>query len=146
MLGGIFSERGMVAVEKGLAALSLRHRVIADNVANLNTPGYKRGDVSFAEQLTAYLDDLAARKAARANGGNAGDPLGATAASAPRAPEAFTPQFYRVNSAGRLDGNNVDIEAEMARLAENALLYEAASRQASVKLGLLRLAITEGRR
>lgn len=136
---GIFGERGFLALEKGLEALALRHRVLADNVANANTPGFKRADVSFAAELAAYLDRQAGRRGAPLRGGSGG------AAGAGQA--EFRPRIWRmVTTSQRLDGNNVDIEAEMARLAENALLYEAAVRQLSAKLNCLRLAITEGRR
>lgn len=46
----------------------------------------------------------------------------------------------------RNDGNNVDIDAEMAMLAENTIYYQALVQQLNNSLGLLRLAITEGRR
>lgn len=129
MLGKVFNERGFLALEKGLEALSLRHGVIADNIANANTPGFKKSEVSFASELLRFLDERG-RSAPSA----AGDP-------------AFRPRVFRVaGTAQRLDGNNVDVEEEMAKLAENTLLYEATARQISSELTRLRLAISEGRR
>lgn len=131
MLGKVFNERGFLALEKGLEALSLRHRVISDNVANANTPGFKKSEVSFAFELSRFLD-------ARDRAGSG--PAGAEAA-------AFRPRVFRVaGTSQRLDGNNVDVEEEMAKLAENTLLYEATTRQISSELTRLRLAISEGRR
>lgn len=126
MIDGVFQGRGMKALEKGIEALNLRHRVIADNIANANTPGFKKTEVSFTQELSRYLS-----QSERPGG----------------AQRPFEPKAYRVNTTShRLDGNNVDIEQEMARLAENTLLYEAVARQLSQKLTFLRLAITEGRR
>ncbi len=131
---GIFGERGLLALEKGLEGLALRHRVLANNIANANTPGFKKSEVSFASELAAYLD-----RQPRERG------VALLAGGADR--EEFRPRVYRVLATSqRVDGNNVDIEEEMAKLAENTLLYEAAVRQLSAKLNYLRLAITEGRR
>ncbi len=139
MTEGIFGERGTRALEHGLWALALRQRVISDNVANANTPGFKRGDVSFARELESYLDAAAAWDGARGSAGSA-------AGGGGPAP-AFRPTFYRqTGTAGRLDGNNVDMEREMASLLETALLYQATVRQLSGKLRILQLAVSEGRR
>ncbi len=141
MTEAIFGERGTLALEHGLWALALRQRVIADNVANANTPGFKRGDVSFARELQSYLD--AAGAWGGAGQGAAGAAGGAGGGPAP----TFRPTVYReTGTAGRLDGNNVDMEREMASLLETALLYQAAVRQLSGKLRILQLAVSEGRR
>lgn len=129
MLADMFGSRGFRALEGGLGALSLRHRVIANNIANSNTPGFKKSEVSFARELAAFLE---------AGGGGAGGGAGGA---------RFQPRVLRVDTtAQRVDGNNVDVEEEMAKLAENTLLYQAVSRRLSGKISLLRLAITEGRR
>lgn len=131
MLGEVFNARGFLALEKGLEALSLRHRVISDNIANANTPGFKKSEVSFASELLRFLDERGRSGAA--------PPAVDTA--------AFRPRVFRVTgTTQRLDGNNVDIEEEMAKLAENTLLYEATTRQITSELTRLRLAISEGRR
>lgn len=120
MLEQVFRERGFLALEKGLEALALRQRVIAHNLANVNTPGFKKSEVDFAGALRRYLRD----------------PQG-----------GFRPRVYTLaGTSQRLDGNNVDPEEEMTRLTENALLYEAAARQLSSAIARLRLAISEGRR
>ncbi len=153
MTEGIFGERGTRALEHGLWALALRQRVISDNVANANTPGFKRGDVSFARELESYLDAAAAWDGARGSAGSAAGGGGWGAGSAGSAAggggpaPAFRPTFYRqTGTAGRLDGNNVDMEREMASLLETALLYQATVRQLSGKLRILQLAVSEGRR
>src|SRR5262249_6705595 len=84
-----------------LDVASLRHRVIAQNVANVNTPGYHRLAVDFEEAF--------ARAAADA------DPTALLRAQ----PEVVTDD----SGPERADGNNVDIDNELSALEKNTLLY-----------------------
>lgn len=101
-----------------MTAAGLRHRVHAQNVANVNTPGYKRLEVAFEADLAKAL---------------ASQPGGSTTAVRPRITEGDGPE--------RVDGNNVDIDAEMNALSKNALLYQAAAQILTSRLGSLRTAI-----
>lgn len=96
-----------------MTAAGLRHRVIAQNIANVNTPGYRRLEVAFEAELAKALD--------------------APAAARPRIVEADGPE--------RVDGNNVDIDAEVNALGKNALLYQAAANILTSRLASLRTAI-----
>ncbi len=120
-------------LEQALDASSLRSWALSHNVANANTPNYKRLDVEFA---TALCDAMRSRRT-----------LAGTHERhmAPRAVEG-EPGLVRQNSSARTDGNSVDIEYEMVRAAENSVYFAALSRQLSDKFQRLRLAITEGRR
>ncbi|HEX2086223.1 MAG TPA: flagellar basal body rod protein FlgB [Solirubrobacteraceae bacterium] len=91
-----------VALERAIQGSSLRHEALAQNLANVNTPGYRRQDVDFHSALQAAMPG--GRDAV------ASTPLAATA-------DADAPM--------RADGNSVDIDAEAANLAQNALEYEA---------------------
>ena len=102
-----------------LNAASLRHRVIAQNVANVNTPGYRRLEVKFAENLASALSSQ--------NGS-------ASPAMVPRVEIADGPE--------RVDGNTVDIDVEMNQLVKNALLYQAAASVAASRIATMRSAIT----
>ncbi len=104
-------------LSKMLDAAELRHQVIAANVANVNTPGYHRLDVAFEEAL------------ARSRG------AGGSSEVKPRVVE-------RGGGAERADGNNVDIDAEMARLSKNTLLSNAYTQILASRLAALRSAIT----
>ncbi len=88
-----------------------RNEVIANNIANVDTPGYKRKDVQFQSYLQSALlgDGSLDSRVADANIGH----LDAT--------------VYTDNSSlsYRLDGNNVDIDTESANLAENQIRYQA---------------------
>ncbi len=112
-----------------------RHRVISANVANQDTPGYRGQQVDFHATLAARAGAGAAapvrtHPAHLAGPGPAGSGLVAT-------PDA--------GSNARLDGNSVDAEREMARLAENTLMYNATVQFISGRFARLKSAIREGR-
>lgn len=109
-------------LERGLEASSLRQRVLSHNIANINTPGFKRARVEFEEHL-------------------------AKAVEAEQSVDAVAPELVvETESLGRPDGNNVDIELEMAQLAENQIWYAALTRQLSDHFSRLRMVISDGRR
>ena len=100
-----------------LDSAALRHRVIANNVANVNTPGYKRLTVSFAAEVERSLA--------------AGE--GLQGASARIVEDLSAPE--------RVDGNTVDIDREMNELSKNFQLYSAAASILASRVGQLRTAI-----
>ncbi len=99
-------------------AASLRHRVIAQNVANANTPGYRRLEVSFEELLGQCSAGRPGRQAAE-----------------PKVVEAE-------GDVARADGNNVSLDAEMGRLSKNALLYGGYAQILASQIATMRSAIT----
>jgi flagellar basal-body rod protein FlgB len=109
-----------------------RQEVLANNVANAETPGYKRLELDFRGQLQKALSAVAAPAVT--------DPRHLSASTSRR---LFEQQDL---SSVTADGNSVDIDKEMGEVSTNALYYEAVSSQLSSYLGLLRKAITEGRR
>jgi flagellar basal-body rod protein FlgB len=90
------------AIERALAGSAVRQGLIADNIANASTPGYKRTDVDFQSVLAGAL--------------SSGDETNVKDVQ-------FSPQVD--SSVGSTDGNNVDIETEMADMSENAATYQA---------------------
>lgn len=101
---------------------NLRHKVLAQNVANVNTPGYRRLDVQFDEALADQL-----------------------AKHGSRGLENLSPAIVEDDtSPARLDGNNVTIDAEMMRLNKNTLLNNTYLQILATKMAMLRRA-TEGR-
>ncbi len=96
-----------------------RHQLLASNIANADTPGYKARDMDFRKAMQDML-------AGRANG----TPLAQTA-PAHLAPIAGGPGgnggpvLYRTAVQPSLDGNSVDMDIERAQFAENAIHYEA---------------------
>jgi flagellar basal-body rod protein FlgB len=95
-----------------------RHRVLAENVANVETPGYRARDVDFGTALAE-----------------------AFAAGAPPAES-----IVERRAAAKIDGNSVDLDTEMARLSENALTIVALSQILSRRYAGLKAAIDGGSR
>ncbi|WP_372788439.1 flagellar basal body rod protein FlgB [Paraconexibacter sp.] len=92
-----------LALDAAMHGASVRQSAIAQNVANVNTPGYRRQDVSFESQLGAAL---------RANDRDALRSLSPAPAVDQAAPV-------------RADGNSVDMDTEAAGQARNGLTYAA---------------------
>jgi len=93
-------------IERGLDAAWLRNNVISQNIANVDTPGYKRKVVKFEEFLDSEM------KTGRISQGKS--KLSSNGMHIIEDP---------ANSSYRSDGNNVDIEHEMALLAANSIRY-----------------------
>ncbi|HZO87555.1 MAG TPA: flagellar basal body rod protein FlgB [Chthonomonadaceae bacterium] len=116
MIDRLFGGDAFIATTRALDAASLRHQVIANNLANVNTPGYKRQAVQFETQLAQAL---------QANN-NACAPANCVPVA------SVTPRVVTINSTSeRTDGNNVDMETEMANLAANTLTFEVLSQSVS---------------
>jgi flagellar basal-body rod protein FlgB len=98
----------------------LRHRAVSQNIANVNTPGYRRQDVSFEEAVRGIL-----------------------AAEAGQVLPGVQPEIREVEGLpSRADGNNVDIDREMGALGKNSLLYQTIAQVLASRLGTMRSAIT----
>lgn len=139
-------------MNKALDGLSKRHQAIASNLANVDTPHYKRRDVSFEGALGKALEDAkqSGRPAQRRPASNDEPlamqatrpghiPLDNGAASVSGVPVQVT---ETEDLAYRSDGNSVDVETEMVRLAENTQRYMAVSSLQSRSLRGLRSIIT----
>jgi flagellar basal-body rod protein FlgB len=135
----------MVGVlEQSIKAAGLRHQVLANNIANVNVPGFQASEVTFEDQLK---EALAGETPDSGLQGLTADerhflinpPRTATLPVQPVVRPAVTGVM-------RQDGNNVDIEAESAKLAANQLWYQALVRSVQDEFNRLRTVITEGRR
>lgn len=126
-----------------MKAAALRHQVIANNVANVNTPGFQASEVVFEERLKAAIEARPPQGVRAVTVHEKHIPFG------PPEPEPL-PIEPKVRlmplTQMRQDGNNVDLESEMARLAANQLWYQALVRQVQDEFARLRTVITEGRR
>ncbi len=104
-----------------LSASTERARVIANNIANQNTPGFTRKVLRFEELLKEVIESGAS-----------------TDRIAPKLEEdVLTP--------GRADGNNVNVELEMNAMRQNRLMYEAYASILGTRFELLRSSIESGR-
>jgi len=107
-------------MQKMMDTAMLRGRVIANNIANVNTPGYRRVEVAFEEALRSALDRTKL-KGARTDEKHLA--MGRKDISGVNA-EAYHPYDPTLPSGV----NNVDIDMEMAKLAETQLAYNYAVR------------------
>ena len=114
----IFNKTVSPAVGKMLDASMLRSRVIANNIANVNTPGYRRVEVSFEDELRNALD----RTRLQGTKTNVKHlEIGRKDLSNVNA-NAYHPYDPTLPSGV----NNVDIDLEMAKLAETQIMYNYA--------------------
>lgn len=109
------------ALKVVLDACLIRHRVISNNIANVDTPGFKRSKVIFEEKLRDLIKErnISPHRIRKLR------------------PEIVIDQ----SSAWREDFNNVDIEREMMELSKNTLKYKIYVQFLSRKLGKIRQAI-----
>lgn len=114
---GIYSQLDYLG--NTLHAVEQNHRVISQNIANVNTPGYKTQRLSFADYLASLQDPE----------------------SAARHGENLT-LVEPTGLAERVDGNNVDMEVELSQLKKNALAFQAYSQIMASKLATMRRAIS----
>ncbi|MGQ9487802.1 MAG: flagellar basal body rod protein FlgB [Armatimonadota bacterium] len=119
-------------LKQALHACALRQEAIAHNIANVNTPGYRRIDVSFEQFL----------RAAQSTPLRTTDPR---QYAFPPSQSAY-PQVEIEDAPMRLDGNTVDIDYEMAQLAENQIRFQALSQLVNGRYQSLKLVITGGGR
>lgn len=159
MLEGIINRPTDGLLEKGLELARVRHQVIANNLANVDTPGYKRKDVDFSSVFAAELVREAREAAATQRSislrlvttqpghltTTAGRPGGSGAAGA-GADGSGIVVVEDGSTTFRVDGNNVDVDSEMAKLAENTIYYQALAQQVDKRLRTMLTVIDEGRR
>ena len=122
---------------RALAAASLRHEVLSHNIANVNTPNFRRSHVRFEALLKKELglDDNLLMKVVRTHDRHLPIPFGGKA-------RAVIEQDATTNM--RVDGNNVDIDIEMAEVAKNQLYYSALANAVGGHISKLKSVITSG--
>lgn len=132
-------DRTMQLLERSLDLRSGRQRVIASNLANEETPGYRASELTFMDQLHA------------AHKGRLPITLTATQANhvGPRGPQGFPAVNGKLSQvpAGDLplDANSVNLELEMAKLSDNAMHYNAAASITAIRFRQLLSAIRDAR-
>jgi len=125
MSEGLFATPAIQSLRLAMDDAALRHQAITSNIANVNTPGYRRMDVSstFETAFSNALDQLS---------------QGQSVGSMPDA----TIETAAVQGPARPDGNTVQIEQEMVSMAQNSAKYEFAGQMLQNHFHGLKLAIT----
>ncbi len=122
MVEGIFAGTNYVAVKQMLDATALRHAVISNNIANVETPGYLRQDIGpeFQKNLNQLI--------------KAGDVAGI---------RKLTPSIIEEpGSPKNPSGNTIQLDKELLELNRNSLQFETLTQFTSGSLRHLKLAIT----
>jgi flagellar basal-body rod protein FlgB len=128
-------DRTVTGLSKTMDLTWKRNEALSSNIANAETPQYRAVDVSFGSELEkAFADDT--RPALKTNAKH----LDVTKTGQQSA------QLVRdLTGATKPDGNNVDIDLQMGRLAQNSGDYAGAARLIRRQIGLLRTAIRDSR-
>ncbi len=116
-----------------LALYGKRSSLLASNLANADTPGFKARDIDFRSVLAAA--DAGQVHLKTTNAGHIGDSGGLSGAA---------DLLYRVPVQPSLDGNTVNSQVEQAEFAENAVRYQSTLTFLNGKFKGLKLAITGG--
>jgi flagellar basal-body rod protein FlgB len=132
MINDIFKHADVI--KRGLDTAWTRNEVLANNIANVDTPGFKRSDVDFGSILEAEQDLNNGLKTTRERHysmeGNY---------------DSNVKVIQDNSSTMRMDGNNVDIENEAAELAKNTIWYNYMVQKISKDFGRIKTAINEGK-
>ncbi len=123
MIEALFNQPNYLAAKKTLDAVALRQEAINNNLANLETPGYKRVDLApnFEQELER-----------------------ATASNDTTQISSLSPSLTvdTTSTAGSKDGNTVHLEQELMRMNQNAMTHTLETQMVSGMLAKMRLAIT----
>jgi len=136
-LNGIFGGT-LSTLEKALDLRSIKHNLIVSNIANVDTPNYKAFDLIVEEEIGKSVRADSNTSIRRTQNGHL--PVRATRTGNVRATIVAEPQLTL-----RADGNSVDMDTMMAKLAENNLMYNAMAQIIAKKFGGLKYVIQEGR-
>jgi len=129
-------------LEKTLGVESLRRKVIANNIANVDVPHYRRREVNFESELRRAIEDR-----------NRQDNRLPTNLSDDRHVPFYEPRDvrdvgHRINldysTIMRNDGNNVDVEKEMVDAAKNLMRYNAMVSQLNHNFKMLKTVMRKG--
>ena len=122
MIEALFNQPNYLAAKKTLDAVALRQEAINNNLANLETPGYKR--VDLAPNFESELEK-------------------ATSSNDPRQISSLTPSLAvdATATSSSKDGNTVHLEQELMHMNQNAMTHSLETEMVSNMLAKMRLAI-----
>jgi len=133
---GVFSKT-ISLLERSLDLRSLNQRVLASNIANMDTPNYKAVELGVAEEMNRKKESNPGIPLVRTHVNHL--PIQNRSNTSIKLKAAKAPDFNL-----RGDGNTVDIDRTMGNLAKNTLLYNAAAQLLSNKFKGLKNAIKGG--
>lgn len=117
----------MKILEKIMDVASFRQKVLASNIANVDTPGYKAKDISFQKELNKAIENANGNKQGIKGMGDDYE------------------IYETVTTMPNRDGNTVNLDIEMAKVAENTLIYNTATQLMAMKFRMIKDVIKGGR-
>ena len=131
----LFADKTPQVLEKALDFQSERQLLISSNISNIDTPGYKAKDIDFKGALKAALGsglDLSLRSTHKKHFGPNTEMI-----------KQLQAETFVEMDASKSNGNNVNIDKEMMKLAENQISYNATVQMLSKRFSTIRAAVTE---
>jgi flagellar basal-body rod protein FlgB len=130
-----FQNQTLDAMEAYMTRLSQRQQIVASNLANIDTPGFKTKDISFHATIQELLSE------------NAVNPQTTHPEHIQGMLQVFPPaQVFEVQGlVSRADENNVDLDREMLKLSETSFAYSLITQIIRGKFGMIATSINEGR-
>ena len=152
VFGKLFNQTNLI--QKSLDASWYKNEVIAQNIANVDTPGYKSKSVSFDEEFRAALQSeeakalprtgVSLRDRAVSDSIRRGPELSDRLTASRRDPLAVQPTVYQNNTyTMKMDGNNVDVESELNEAGKNTLYYYTMLNKITSEMGRIKTAIRD---
>jgi len=133
---GIFERMSVDKLAAGLDTASVKNNVIAENIANIDTPGYKAKDLKFFEVMGEVMGTGKKLPLARTDEKHL--------PPADRVADPFAFIYQQNNPSVRNDGNDVNIDYEMSQMAENSIRYNMLADMTAGKFTKLK-SIIQGR-
>lgn len=124
-------------IANALQTADMRQSVYANNIANVQTPGYHREEVQFESLLQNALISTANGSGADSTAGSGSVNWAAALGVAPVVTQDTSTKIDN-------NGNNVDVDAEMSSMAENQIKYESLIQDLQTRIARLRTAINGG--
>ena len=128
----LLQNRNFTLLDKGIQASFERHDILANNIANVNTPGFKRSDVRFSDIFKDYIDRSGIS-------GKVTDPRHIKIGTPDELKDLNHQVFKDDKYSTRNDKNNVDVEFEMAQLVKNSMYTQTLLKFMDVKFQKIKI-------
>ena len=131
----LFSDQTPLVLKKGLDFQSARNLMISTNVSNMETPDFKANDINFEKQLQEFIksgDQIQMKSTNNKHFGPSNDGI-----------KSMEPEPFELNDPEKSNGNNVNVDKEMGKLAENQIMYTAFIQLMMKRGSTVRSAVTE---
>lgn len=110
-------DKNMMVLEKMIDISVFRQKLLASNIANADTPGYKAKDIAFQDELNKAVEGA----------------------------KGSYKIYETYSSMPNRDGNSVNLDVEMSKMTENALIHSAATQILSTKIRMMKSVLTGGK-